>query len=125
MCAVCSAGARLEPPPCSKARGRAPRRLLPPAPAPARFCALLLHLQVWVYEEADERGPANLYVHHSLMLPAFPLSVAWMDCDPTGRVSFVSFGLKVCLSATELATQTLVGCRVRLGVCRFMWAQHR
>lgn len=45
----------------------------------------LSHLEVWVYEEADERGPANLYVHHSLMLPAFPLSVAWMDCDPTGR----------------------------------------
>lgn len=42
---------------------------------------------MWVYEEADERGPANLYVHHSLMLPAFPLSVAWLDCDPTGRVS--------------------------------------
>ncbi|KAL4444359.1 hypothetical protein ABPG75_012096 [Micractinium tetrahymenae] len=45
----------------------------------------LSHLEVWVYEEADERGPANLYVHHSLMLPAFPLSVAWLDCDPTGR----------------------------------------
>lgn len=44
-------------------------------------------LQVWVYEPADERGPANLFVHHSLMLPAFPLSVAWLDCDPTGRVS--------------------------------------
>ena len=40
-----------------------------------------------MYEEADERGPANLYVHHSLMLPAFPLAVAWMDCDPSGRVS--------------------------------------
>ncbi|PSC72392.1 putative WD repeat-containing [Micractinium conductrix] len=43
------------------------------------------HLEVWVYEEADERGPANLYVHHSLMLPAFPLAVTWLDCDPTGR----------------------------------------
>ncbi|PRW56745.1 putative WD repeat-containing [Chlorella sorokiniana] len=43
------------------------------------------HLEVWVYEPADERGPANLFVHHSLMLPAFPLSVAWLDCDPTGR----------------------------------------
>lgn len=51
--------------------------LQPHAPAP----------QVWVYEPADERGPANLFVHHSLMLPAFPLSVAWLDCDPTGRVS--------------------------------------
>ena len=50
----------------------------PPPPPPP---------QVWVYEEADERGPANLYVHHSLMLPAFPLAVTWLDCDPTGRVS--------------------------------------
>ncbi len=49
-------------------------------------CALLL-LQVWVYEEADERGEGNLYVHHTVMLPAFPLSVAWLDCDPGGRVS--------------------------------------
>ncbi|KAI3427937.1 hypothetical protein D9Q98_006327 [Chlorella vulgaris] len=43
------------------------------------------HLEVWVYEEADERGPANLYVHHSRMLPAFPLAVAWLDCDPSGK----------------------------------------
>ncbi|EFN57876.1 hypothetical protein CHLNCDRAFT_141885 [Chlorella variabilis] len=43
------------------------------------------HLEVWVYEDADERGPANLFVHHSLMLPAFPLCVAWLDCDPSGR----------------------------------------
>lgn len=46
-----------------------------------------LLVQVWVYEEQDERGPGNLYVHHSLMLPAFPLCVAWLDCDPSGRVS--------------------------------------
>ena len=37
--------------------------------------------QVWVYEEADEvGGPSNLYVHHDILLPAFPLSVAWTDC---------------------------------------------
>lgn len=40
------------------------------------------NLEVWVYEEADERGPPNLYVHHSLLLPAFPLSVAWLDLAP-------------------------------------------
>lgn len=42
------------------------------------------HLEVWVYEEPDERGDGNLYVHHALILPAFPLSVAWGDCDPCG-----------------------------------------
>jgi len=37
--------------------------------------------QVWVYEEADEvGGPSNLYVHHDILLPAFPLAVAWTDC---------------------------------------------
>ena len=42
------------------------------------------HLEVWLYEEPDERGGANLYVHHAIMLSAFPLAVAWMDCDPRG-----------------------------------------
>lgn len=42
------------------------------------------HLEVWVYEEADGDSEANLYVHHDIMLPAFPLAVAWLDCDPAG-----------------------------------------
>ena len=43
-------------------------------------------MQVWVYEEADEvGGPSNLYVHHDILLPAFPLSLAWLDCGPSGR----------------------------------------
>jgi hypothetical protein len=50
----------------------------------------LVVAQVWVYEEADERGPANLYVHHSLLLPAFPLALTWLDCDPSGRVRLLS-----------------------------------
>lgn len=37
--------------------------------------------QVWVYEDADEASAPNLYVHHDIMLPAFPLSLAWMDCN--------------------------------------------
>jgi len=42
--------------------------------------------QVWVYEEPETEGDeGNLYVHHDVMLPAFPLSVAWMDCDPSQR----------------------------------------
>ena len=43
------------------------------------------HLEMWVYEEEDERGEGNLYVHHAVMLPAFPLSLAWIDVDPRGR----------------------------------------
>lgn len=41
------------------------------------------HTQVWVYEEEDESGEPNLYVHHDIMLPAFPLSLAWIDCSPS------------------------------------------
>ena len=40
-------------------------------------------MQVWVYEEADDSGEPNLYVHHDIMLPAFPLSLAWIDCSPS------------------------------------------
>jgi periodic tryptophan protein 1 len=47
------------------------------------------HLEIWVYEEADEHAPdGNIYVHHSLLLPAFPLCVAWGSCDPlSGDIS--------------------------------------
>lgn len=45
-----------------------------------------LPLQMWVYEEPDERGEGNLYVHHTTLLSAFPLCVAWLDCDPRGKV---------------------------------------
>ncbi len=24
-------------------------------------------------------------MHHDLLLPAFPLCLAWMDCDPSGQ----------------------------------------
>jgi periodic tryptophan protein 1 len=53
------------------------------------------HLELWVYEEADARGGANLYVHHALMLPAFPLALAWLDCCPAAgkaRGNFVAVG---------------------------------
>ena len=47
-----------------------------------------MHLQVWVYEDADE-DDGNLYVHHDILLPEFPLCLAWMDCPPSssGRES--------------------------------------
>ncbi|KAG1675126.1 hypothetical protein FOA52_003349 [Chlamydomonas sp. UWO 241] len=42
------------------------------------------NLEVWVYEETDTSGAANVYVHHDILLPSFPLCVAWMDCSPSG-----------------------------------------
>jgi periodic tryptophan protein 1 len=55
------------------------------------------HLEVWVYEEAGVTGNAetNLYVHHDVLLPAFPLSVAWMNCAPksgTNEVNCAAIG---------------------------------
>ena len=53
------------------------------------------HLEMWVYEEPDDRGDGNLYVHHAVLLPAFPLALAWLDVDPSGRQergNFVAVG---------------------------------
>lgn len=34
-----------------------------------------------MYNEGEEDGgEANLYVHHDILLPSFPLAVTWMDC---------------------------------------------
>ncbi|KAF8331013.1 WD40-repeat-containing domain protein [Amanita rubescens] len=35
-------------------------------------------LEIYVYDESEE----NLYVHHDLMLPNFPLSLEWLDFPP-------------------------------------------
>ncbi|GAB5589852.1 rRNA-processing protein [Umbelopsis nana] len=35
----------------------------------------LSHLEIYVYEESED----NLYVHHDLLLPAFPLCLDWLD----------------------------------------------
>ena len=43
-----------------------------------------------MYEEADAKSDANLYVHHDIMLPAFPLAVAWLDCDPADARPFAN-----------------------------------
>ncbi|KAJ7364382.1 WD40-repeat-containing domain protein [Mycena albidolilacea] len=36
-------------------------------------------LEIYVYDESEE----NLYVHHDLMLPNFPLCLEWLDFPPT------------------------------------------
>jgi periodic tryptophan protein 1 len=45
----------------------------------ARTTADLSALDFHIYDEAEE----NLYVHHDLMLPSFPLCVEWLDFDPS------------------------------------------
>ncbi|KAF2312341.1 hypothetical protein GH714_034301 [Hevea brasiliensis] len=37
------------------------------------------HLEVWILEESDD-GDSNMYVHHDIVLSAFPLCTAWLDC---------------------------------------------
>lgn len=41
-------------------------------------------LEVWVYEQADDVSGGNLFVHHDLVLPSFPLCLALMDFQPDG-----------------------------------------
>lgn len=48
-------------------------------------------LEVWLYEEEDGSGEANLYVHHEVMLSYFPLCLAWFDCDPAGGAGTGNF----------------------------------
>uniref|UniRef100_A0A1D1ZFD5 Putative WD repeat-containing protein C17D11.16 n=1 Tax=Anthurium amnicola TaxID=1678845 RepID=A0A1D1ZFD5_9ARAE len=50
------------------------------------------HLEVWVYEELE--GESNLYVHHDIMLPAFPLCTAWLDCNTKSgdKGNFIAVG---------------------------------
>ncbi|KAF9168074.1 hypothetical protein DFQ26_001531 [Actinomortierella ambigua] len=42
-------------------------------------------LQIYIYDQSDE-AEGNLYVHHDIMLPAFPLCLEWLDFR-TGRKS--------------------------------------
>ena len=38
------------------------------------------HLEIYIYEKEDE----NLYVHHDILLPSFPLSLEWLDYGKNG-----------------------------------------
>uniref|UniRef100_A0A1J3I0A8 Putative WD repeat-containing protein C17D11.16 n=1 Tax=Noccaea caerulescens TaxID=107243 RepID=A0A1J3I0A8_NOCCA len=52
------------------------------------------HLEVYVYEESN--GAPNMYVHHHIIIPEFPLCTAWMDCPLKGgeKGNFVAIGSK-------------------------------
>ncbi|XP_029652184.1 periodic tryptophan protein 1 homolog [Octopus sinensis] len=46
-------------------------------------------LEVYVYDEPD----SNLFVHHDIILPSFPLAVEWLDYDPTEETgNYVALG---------------------------------
>ena len=49
----------------------------------ARTTSDLSSLDFHIYDDANE----NLFVHHDLMLPAFPLCVEWLDFDPSSSSS--------------------------------------
>lgn len=36
------------------------------------------HLEVYLFDESEEND-GNMYVHHDIMLPAFPLCLEWLD----------------------------------------------
>ncbi|KAJ7961483.1 Transducin/WD40 repeat-like superfamily protein [Quillaja saponaria] len=50
-------------------------------------------LEVWILEDSDS-GDINMYIHHDIIIPAFPLCTAWLDCPLKGgeRGNFVAVG---------------------------------
>ncbi|KAF3324006.1 WD repeat-containing protein C17D11.16 [Carex littledalei] len=50
-------------------------------------------LEVCIFEEAED-GDSNMYVHHDIILPAFPLCMDWLDCRPKSgeKGNFVAIG---------------------------------
>ncbi|KAK9065650.1 hypothetical protein SSX86_015051 [Deinandra increscens subsp. villosa] len=50
------------------------------------------HLLVCIIEDPD--GEPNMYVHHEIVIPAFPLCTAWLDCPIKGgeKGNFIAVG---------------------------------
>ncbi|XP_019456056.1 PREDICTED: uncharacterized WD repeat-containing protein C17D11.16-like [Lupinus angustifolius] len=40
-------------------------------------------LEVWVLEDTNSKE-MNMFIHHEIIIPAFPLSTAWLDCPLKG-----------------------------------------
>ncbi|XP_058213841.1 uncharacterized WD repeat-containing protein C17D11.16-like [Rhododendron vialii] len=51
------------------------------------------HLEVWIYEDLAG-GDLNMYVHHDIIIPAFPLCLAWLNCPIKGgeKGNFIAVG---------------------------------
>ncbi|MCD7463219.1 hypothetical protein HAX54_050169, partial [Datura stramonium] len=41
------------------------------------------HLEIWILEDFSD-GEINMYVHRAIIIPAFPLCTAWLDCPIKG-----------------------------------------
>ncbi|WVY90009.1 hypothetical protein V8G54_035523 [Vigna mungo] len=57
------------------------------------YLTLLPALQVCVLEDAHS-NERNMYSHHTILIPAFPLCTAWLDCPLKGgeRGNFIAVG---------------------------------
>ncbi|KAL0437475.1 UNVERIFIED_CONTAM: putative WD repeat-containing protein C17D11.16 [Sesamum radiatum] len=57
------------------------------------FFEVNLDQQVWILEDPTD-GDSNMYVHHDIVIPAFPLCTAWLDCPLKGgeRGNFIAVG---------------------------------
>lgn len=51
------------------------------------------HLEVWILEDSTD-ADLNMYVHHDIIIPAFPLCTAWLDCPLKGgeKGNFIAVG---------------------------------
>ncbi|KAK7258346.1 hypothetical protein RIF29_23919 [Crotalaria pallida] len=53
-------------------------------------------LEVWVLEDTHSPSEMNMFIHHEIIIPAFPLSTAWLDCPLKGeghdRGNFIAVG---------------------------------
>lgn len=52
------------------------------------------HLEIWILEVLSD-GTVNMYVHHEIIIPAFPLCTAWLDCpikSDEGKGNFIAVG---------------------------------
>ncbi|KAL8136462.1 hypothetical protein V2J09_002463 [Rumex salicifolius] len=50
-------------------------------------------LEVYIIDEAEDGSP-NMFVHHDIIISAFPLSTAWLDCPLKGgeKGNFIAVG---------------------------------
>ena len=43
--------------------------------------------------EGYDAGDPNFYIHHEIIIPAFPLCTAWLDCPLKGGERGIMFSL--------------------------------
>jgi periodic tryptophan protein 1 len=51
------------------------------------------HLEIYLYEQEED----NLYVHHDIMLPSFPLCAEWMDYKVGKKAGTPGSGINFCI----------------------------